>query len=86
MYESRAYDRPTEFGSPEPVVVLVVSGTHDVSRILNLMNGGSAVVEQLEIGQRLTAQVARHDGGRAAMKLLADHGGPDLLSRLDDEP
>src|SRR5690348_5314843 len=34
-YESRAYDN--EHG--DPVVVLVVTGTHDVSRLVNLFNG-----------------------------------------------
>ncbi|WP_116201311.1 hypothetical protein [Amycolatopsis circi] len=82
MYESRAYDRPTEFG-PEPVVVLVVSGTHDVSRLAHLFNGGSPLCEHIEVGGKLTAQIARHNGGRAALKLLAHHGGPHLLERLD---
>ncbi|WP_409186443.1 hypothetical protein F9C11_20325 [Amycolatopsis sp. VS8301801F10] len=81
MYESRAYDRPSEFG-PDPVVVLVVSGTHDVSRLVHLLNGGSVLCEQLEVGEKLAAQVARHNGGQAALKLLAHHGGPDLLERL----
>ncbi|WP_432846024.1 hypothetical protein ACQPXB_36130 [Amycolatopsis sp. CA-161197] len=82
MYESRAYDKPGDFGQ-EPVVVLVVSGTHDVSRLVNLFNGGSTLCEQLDVGQKLAAQVARHNGGRDALKLLAQHGGPDLLQRLD---
>lgn len=37
MYESRAYDVVNDDGfAPDPVVVLVVTGTHDVSRLLNL--------------------------------------------------
>lgn len=43
MYESRAYDVVNDDGfPPDPVVVLVVTGTHDVSRLLNLLNGGTA--------------------------------------------
>lgn len=83
MYESRAYDIPNDDGfPPDPVVVLVVTGTHDVSRLLNLLNGGTPLCEQLRLGQHLARQVARHNAGRAAMKLLAAHGGPDLLARL----
>ncbi len=81
MYESRAYDKDTGEGfGPDPVVVLVVTGTHDVSRFVNLLNGGQPVIEQLAMGRHVAAQVNRHNGGRAALKLLADHGGPDLLS------
>lgn len=87
MYESRAYDNDTFDGfGPVPVVVLVVTGNHDVSRLLHLLNGGQALCEQLDVGQRLARQVARHNGGREAMKLLAQHGGPDLLERLDLNP
>ncbi|MFD5245054.1 hypothetical protein ACFWIW_10945 [Amycolatopsis sp. NPDC058340] len=85
MYESRAYDKPAAEGfGPDPVVVLVVTGTHDVSRLVHLLNGGQPVIEQLEIGRKLAAQVARHNGGRAALKLLAQHGGPDLLQKLGE--
>lgn len=84
MYESRAYDKDAVDGfGPDPVVVLVVSGTHDVSRLLYLLNGGQPVIEQLEVGRKLAAQVRRHSGGRAALELLAKHGGPDLLENLD---
>jgi hypothetical protein len=87
MYESRAYDKDTGDGfGPDPVLVLVVTGTHDVSRLLNLLNGGQAVIEQLELGERLARQAASRRGGRAAMQLLAQHGGPDLLERLDLNP
>lgn len=85
MYETRAYDKPSDFG-PDPVVVLVVSGTHDVSRLVNLLNGGSPLIEQLAVGERLARQVARHNAGRAALDLLTQHGGPDLLERLDLNP
>lgn len=87
MYESRAYDHVNDDGfAPDPVVVLVVTGTHDVSRLLNLLNGGTPLCEQLRLGQQLARQVARHNAGRAALKLLAQHGGPDLLERLDLNP
>ncbi|MFB9687678.1 hypothetical protein [Amycolatopsis plumensis] len=57
MYESRAYDKDTGDGfGPDPVVVLVVTGTHDVSRLLSLFNGGSPLCEQLSLGKRLARQ------------------------------
>lgn len=78
-YESRAYDRDSGDGfGPDPVVVLVVTGTHDVSRLVNLFAGGSPVVEQLAVGERIRQQVQRHNGGRSALRLLAEHGGPDF--------
>lgn len=71
-YETRSYD--DEHG--DPVVVLVASGTHDVSRLVALLHRGNC--EQLGIGDRMLRQVRRHNGGRAALKLLASHGGPDF--------
>jgi hypothetical protein len=74
-YESRAYDN--EHG--DPVVVLVVTGTHDVSRIVNLLAGNRmALCEHMTVSEQILRQVKRHNGGRAALKLLAAHGGPDL--------
>jgi hypothetical protein len=78
-YESRAYDRSNNDGfPPDPVVVLVVTGTHDVSRLVNLLNGGQPVVEQLRLRDRIVRQVKRHNAGRAALELLRAHGGPDF--------
>lgn len=74
-YESRAYDKPTDFG-PEPVVVLVVTGTHDVSRLIGLFARGNS--EQIEVGKKLSRKVRAHNGGRAALALLSRHGGPDF--------
>jgi hypothetical protein len=75
MYETRAYDKPGDFG-PEPVVVMVVTGTHDVSRLVHLMSRG--LIEQLQVSEKLLKQVRRHNGGRAALELLRAHGGPDF--------
>lgn len=85
MYESRAYDKPGDAFGPEPVVVLVVTGTHDVSRLVNLFAGGQPVVEQLQVGKRIREQVKRHNGGQAALKLLRDHGGPDFTDEQKTE-
>jgi hypothetical protein len=75
-YESRAYDN--EHG--DPVLVLVTTGTHDVSRLVNLLAGNRVpVTEHLTLAERLWRQVRRHNGGRAALKLLTAHGGPDLI-------
>jgi hypothetical protein len=81
-YETRAYDRETDFG-PEPVVVMVVEGTHDVSRLVRLLNANGATVEQNQVGEQLRRQVRRHNGGRAALDLLRAHGGPDFTKEED---
>lgn len=79
-YESRAYDkRNTDGFPPDPVVVLVVEGTHDVSRLIGLLAGGQPLIEQMKLARHILAQVRRHNAGRAALRLLAEHGGPDLL-------
>ena len=73
-YETRAYDN--EHG--DPVVVLVVTGTYDVSRFVHLTAGGPTVCELLMVGERIRKQVRRHNGGRAALALLKAHGGADF--------
>lgn len=72
--QTRAYD--TEDG--DPVVVLVVAGTHDVSRLVHLLNGASPNSEQRQLGKAVVTQVRRRNAGRAALALLAAHGGPDF--------
>lgn len=79
-YETRAYDN--DHG--DPVVVLVATGTHDVSRLVHLLCGASPSGEQLRLGSVVKGQVLRHNGGRAALRLLAAHGGPDFID--DDHP
>lgn len=74
MYESRAYDN--QHG--DPVVVLVTTGTHDVSRLVQLLNGRGALVEQLMLGDKVVRQLKRHNAGRAALALLKAHGGADF--------
>lgn len=73
-YETRTYDN--EHG--DPVVVMVATGTHDVSRLVNLLNTGNT--EQARLGKAVLRQVRRHNTGRAALRLLRDHGGPDFTS------
>jgi DNA-binding NarL/FixJ family response regulator len=80
-YESRAYDKPNTNGfAPDPVVVLVVTGTHDVSRLVNLLAGTQPVIEQIGLAEQVRHQVRRHHGGRAALELLHQHGGPDFTT------
>ncbi|MFG2001767.1 hypothetical protein ACGFNU_21710 [Spirillospora sp. NPDC048911] len=75
-FESRTYDN--DHG--DPVVVLVVTGTHDVSRLMNLLAGSRmALCEHQGLAERMLRQVKRHNGGAAALRLLREHGGPDLL-------
>jgi hypothetical protein len=80
MYMSRAYDD----GDGQPVVVLVASGTHDVSRLVATIQRGTC--EQANLAAKLIRQVNRHNGGRAALALLRAHGGPDLLAPVPDYP
>jgi len=80
-YETRAYDN--EHG--DPVVVLVATGTHDVSRLVNLLAGSRmALCEHMGLSEQILRQVKRHNGGRAALKLLAAHGGPDFTEPSDE--
>jgi hypothetical protein len=79
-YESRAYDERHRDGSDTPVVVLVVTGTHDVSRLIALFAGSPVTVEQLRVGARLRRQVRAHSRGREALRLLLQHGGPDFTA------
>jgi hypothetical protein len=51
-----------------------------VSRLANLLNGGSPNSEQVGVGRTLLRQVRRHNAGRAALRLLRDHGGPDFTT------
>lgn len=71
-YETRVYDND----AGDPVVVMVVTGTHDVSRLVNNLAGGN--VEQGALGRKILGQARRRNGGRAALALLAKHGGPDF--------
>jgi hypothetical protein len=74
MLESRTYDNT----AGEPVVVLVVTGTDDVGRLVNTLLGACPVIEQLDIGHTIRRQVNRHNGGRQAIDLLRRRGGPDF--------
>lgn len=71
--EVRVYDM--EDG--HPCVVMVTSGTHDVSRLANLLTSGRC--EDQATADYIRKTLNRHRGGRSALKLLKDHGGPDLL-------
>ena len=78
-YETRAYDKPNNNGfPPDPVVVLVATGTHDVSRLVHLLRGAPPVIEQISLGDQVLTQVRQHAGGRAALALLKAHGGADF--------
>ena len=78
-YEMRTYDN----AHGDPVVVLVATGTHDVSRLVHLFVGASPNCEQLRLGELIRKGVRRHNGGRAAIRLLAAHGGPDFSGDQD---
>jgi hypothetical protein len=62
----------------DPVVVMVTTGTHDVSRLVALMERGRC--EDVGRAHQLLAACRRANAGRTALNLLAEHGGPDLLT------
>ena len=64
--DMRAYDN--EHG--DPVVVLVTTGTYDVSRLVALLSGGRC--EDQDTARRLREMVRRGNGGRAALRLLRE--------------
>ncbi len=70
--EIRAYDN--EAG--DPVVVMVTTGTFDVSRLVGLLASGRC--EDVEAAEQVRRKVRAHSGGRDALRLLAQHGGPDF--------
>lgn len=76
-YDVRTYD--AENG--DPVVVMVVKGTHDVSRIVQAMTHGNC--EQVDVGNRIVRMLRRHSKGRMALALLKAHGGPDFTEPED---
>lgn len=78
--EMRAYDN--EHG--DPVVVMVTTGTYDVSRLVSLLSRGRC--EDADMARKVTDAVKRHNGGRAALRLLRDHGGVDLTAENTDYP
>lgn len=78
--KTRVYD--DEHG--DPVVVMVTTGAFDVSRLVNLLSGGRS--EDHIRAAKITRDVRRHQGGRAALKTLRDHGGPDLLQDVPPAP
>ncbi len=80
-YKTRAYT--DEHG--DPVVVLVVTGTHDVGRLAGLFCGAQVLVEQLQTGEAMRRQARRHASGRAALELLKAHGGPDFTDEITQD-
>jgi hypothetical protein len=78
-YEVRTYEVSGEDGE-HPVVVLVVKGCHDVSRIVNTLAHGNC--EQGELSRRIAASLRRHNSGRFALALLKRHGGVDFTEKV----
>lgn len=77
--EIRVYDQ----APGDPVVVMVTSGTYDVSRLALLLHKGRC--EESARADYIRRALKRHSGGRAALALLRDHGGPDLLEDVTVE-
>lgn len=71
--EGRVYDN----GHGDPVVELTIVGTFDVSRLIELRETRGRV-EDVDLAASLRRKLRRTAGGRAALQVLKDHGGPDL--------
>lgn len=80
MMKARVTDLPDPGDGlgPNPKIVLTIEGTHDVSRIVNLLASGLA--EHVTAAADLVAKLRALSGGMAALRLLAVHGGPDFTA------
>lgn len=76
-YEFRTYDAD----NGDPVVVLVATGPHDVSRVVQALTHGNC--EQMSIGMKIVRSLKRHNKGRFALALLKAHGGTDFTDPDD---
>jgi hypothetical protein len=78
-YEARTYEDTSTFdGESFPVVVIVVKGCHDTSRIVQALAYGNC--EQGALARKIAASLRRHNSGRFALALLKRHGGADFTS------
>lgn len=66
----------------DPVVVVVASGAHDVSRLVRALRQGT--VEQSRLGIQIAESLGRDTVGRKALTLLQRHGGEDLTRFISD--
>jgi len=57
---------------------ITVQGSHDVSRIVHLFAHG--LVEHVVVAAELVRKLRAIPAGVAALKLLAEHGGPDYTT------
>jgi hypothetical protein len=84
LIEIEHADKSTPMG-PEPTVCLSAAGSHDVGRLLNLLAGGVATIEHVEAANRLVRGLKRTPGGKAALTLLREQGGPDFVGNPPGE-
>lgn len=84
-YTSRCYEKVDDItGDSDPVVVLVVEGYKDVSRLVNVLHRGNC--EQLDVRVRILRQLKRRNSGREALRLLKRHGGMDFTEDDAEDP
>ena len=82
-YATKSTDGPPEtIEWEDPVVVIVVQGTHDVSRLVQCLRHGNC--EQMKLGERIARSLARGTTGRNVLTLLKRHGGEDLTHLTPD--
>lgn len=60
----------------DPTIVIVVTGAHDCSRLIQALRCGNS--EQADLGRRIAASMNRQPLGRRVTELLKRHGGEDL--------
>lgn len=66
----------------DPVVVIVASGSHDVSRLVQALRHGTC--EQAQLGAKVAESLGRDTVGRKALTLLKAHGGENLTRFIAD--
>ncbi len=77
-------DTETEHDGAVPTLTITVEGTHDISRMVNLLASGNC--EQGDLQRRIVRSLRRLEGGRAALDLLKRHGGPDFTAEPPSPP
>lgn len=79
MYDIRVTDMAG------PVATVTAIGEHDIGRLANLLAGGCPTIEQIAAANQLVRKLKRTTGGKAALALLRDHGGPDFIGNPPGE-
>jgi hypothetical protein len=77
MITTRLSERAGDLG-PDPKLTITVQGTHDVGLVVHLLASG--LVEHIIVAAEAVRKLRKTPGGVAALKVLAEHGGPDYTT------